>query len=515
MEPLEPWLDRQYRRAAQRDAARAYRHVEIVKTRPGFGQTRHDRSAARSSPRRCWPPTIRTRTISFTGFVIPRWSSMHCACCIEDGSAGAEALAQFSDFVHFSLSLQAARRARAGRDCGLARREWRPTSVKFLRTDDGSRGRARRGGRRRDPRQSGRHARHLELGAPAARRPGTARADAAALAAQRAAAGADLSAAVSTLLRSDLAYTRSTGASLASTSGRRKRACTTTRCASPARRSARRGLAADSSGDAGAGAALAAEARRFAGCSMSYWLADHGYYRSRVLASGAALRQGTRHRRHAGRDARRRGGNGRTRCTIRRCMPRSRGSRRCSMPPTRSIVTDRRTPGAGHGPLCRRCLLFRRRVLFLDAGRGRILLSRGRGAGRDGSAWSARGDAYLQTVRAYTPPSGDMSEQFDQRTGAQTSARHLAWSYAAFISCIAARRRSYRRGSCLPHSSCRTMVLSANGDPSQPAASGSARQRRSRCRRRCPLRPDAPAGHDAPGAAGLASWQELHAGCWS
>ena len=51
-----------------------------------------------------------------------------------------------------------------------------------------------------------------------------------------------------------------------------------------------------------------------------------------------------------------------------------------------------------------------------------------------------RGDAFLETVRAFTPPSGDMSEQFDQKTGAQTSAKHLAWSYAAFISCIAARR---------------------------------------------------------------------------
>jgi len=33
-----------------------------------------------------------------------------------------------------------------------------------------------------------------------------------------------------------------------------------------------------------------------------------------------------------------------------------------------------------------------------------------------------------------------LSEQFDQKTGAQTSAKHLAWSYAAFISCLAARR---------------------------------------------------------------------------
>jgi Glycosyl hydrolases family 15 len=54
--------------------------------------------------------------------------------------------------------------------------------------------------------------------------------------------------------------------------------------------------------------------------------------------------------------------------------------------------------------------------------------------------WIRRGDAFLETVRAYTPVNGDMSEQFDQSTGAQTSARHLAWSYAAFISCIAARR---------------------------------------------------------------------------
>jgi glucoamylase len=51
-----------------------------------------------------------------------------------------------------------------------------------------------------------------------------------------------------------------------------------------------------------------------------------------------------------------------------------------------------------------------------------------------------RGDAFLETVRAFTPASGDMSEQFDRETGAQTSARHLAWSYAAFITAISARR---------------------------------------------------------------------------
>ncbi|MBW4051360.1 MAG: glucan 1,4-alpha-glucosidase [Proteobacteria bacterium] len=61
-----------------------------------------------------------------------------------------------------------------------------------------------------------------------------------------------------------------------------------------------------------------------------------------------------------------------------------------------------------------------------------------RGGARD--ALLARAERYLETVRAFTPESGDMSEQFDQRHGEQTSAKQLAWSYAAFISCAAARR---------------------------------------------------------------------------
>jgi glucoamylase len=59
---------------------------------------------------------------------------------------------------------------------------------------------------------------------------------------------------------------------------------------------------------------------------------------------------------------------------------------------------------------------------------------------RERNAWVTHGNAFLETVRAFTPASGDLSEQFDQRTGEQTSAKHLAWSYAAFISCVMARR---------------------------------------------------------------------------
>jgi glucoamylase len=52
-----------------------------------------------------------------------------------------------------------------------------------------------------------------------------------------------------------------------------------------------------------------------------------------------------------------------------------------------------------------------------------------------------RGDAFLETIRAYTPASGELSEQFDQHTGVQRSAQQLAWSYAAFITCTHARRQ--------------------------------------------------------------------------
>jgi len=60
--------------------------------------------------------------------------------------------------------------------------------------------------------------------------------------------------------------------------------------------------------------------------------------------------------------------------------------------------------------------------------------------------WIAKGDAFLETVRVFTPASGAMSEQFDQRTGEPSSARELAWSYAALISCVAARRAALNRG---------------------------------------------------------------------
>lgn len=54
-------------------------------------------------------------------------------------------------------------------------------------------------------------------------------------------------------------------------------------------------------------------------------------------------------------------------------------------------------------------------------------------AGQERAALIARGDAFMATVRDLTPADGALSEQVDRATGAQTSARHLTWSYAAFV----------------------------------------------------------------------------------
>ena len=66
----------------------------------------------------------------------------------------------------------------------------------------------------------------------------------------------------------------------------------------------------------------------------------------------------------------------------------------------------------------------------------------------DGRALAARalerGDAFMRTVQRFTPASGELAEQFDRTSGAQTSARQLSWSYAAFITAAAARAQARR-----------------------------------------------------------------------
>jgi glucoamylase len=76
---------------------------------------------------------------------------------------------------------------------------------------------------------------------------------------------------------------------------------------------------------------------------------------------------------------------------------------------------------------------FRRRLIAADGAQGNSDFA---------PAALERGDTFMRTVQAHTPAGGDLSEQFDRSTGAQTSAKHLAWSYAAFITAAASRRRA-------------------------------------------------------------------------
>jgi len=64
--------------------------------------------------------------------------------------------------------------------------------------------------------------------------------------------------------------------------------------------------------------------------------------------------------------------------------------------------------------------------------------------GQDRDALLRRGDTFMSTVRNLTPADGALSEQVDRASGAQTSARHLTWSYAAFVSTVRLRAQAHR-----------------------------------------------------------------------
>jgi glucoamylase len=169
-----------------------------------------------------------------------------------------------------------------------------------------------------------------------------------------------------------------------------------------------------------------------------YWDADAGYYKSRVLATGArstkeldiavilagihALGGGNT---HTVRDPR-------MQATLARLEALFDGSY-----PINHNRARRRGPAMGRyaGDV-----YFSGGAYYFSTLGAAEFCFRAAAGSPDAAGWIRRGDAFLETVRTYTPANGELSEQFDQKTGVQTSARHLAWSYAAFISCVAARR---------------------------------------------------------------------------
>ena len=195
-------------------------------------------------------------------------------------------------------------------------------------------------------------------------------------------------------------------------------------------------------GEAAEATALRAEAQAIREALDRYWLPHEGHYRSRIMPPGvastklldiavilAAVHAGDGVHVHSVRDPRMRGTLEKLEQLFDRLYPINRNRPRERAPALGRYEGDVYFSGGAYYF----STLGAAEFCFLAAG----TCSRG---SPERDAWIAHGDAFLETVRAFTPASGDLSEQFDQRTGEQTSAKHLAWSYAAFISCVMARR---------------------------------------------------------------------------
>jgi glucoamylase len=434
MEPLDLWVDRQYPHAARAMLA-SVSALGIVKTRPGFGQSVVPKpgSIVASPVLAAYDPDP---DYFFHWFRDSAVVIDALRLLLEDGTAGADALAQFSDFVHFTLSLQRL----DGREL-VAAPAWRarvaPDFKKFLRSDvdlASAHREAIAGETRVNPDGT------LDISSwPRPQHDGPALR---ALTLMRWQCSArlqpDLDAAVSALLSADLAYTQKHW----------REPCFDlweeelglhyyTLCLAGAALAAGAAFLLQQ-GDARGAQSADADATAIRQLLDDYWLEDQGYYKSRVLASGqrsakeldiavvlAVLHGGGSSQRHSVHDPR-------LHATLARLESLFDAS-----------YAINRERAAAQGPAMGRYagdVYYSGGAYYFSTLAAAEFCFRAAVGATGAQALINRGNAYLETVRRHTPPSGDLSEQFDQNTGVQTSARHLAWSYAAYISCIAARR---------------------------------------------------------------------------
>jgi glucoamylase len=434
MESLDRWIDRQYRHAAHSMLA-SISATGVVKARPGFGQLitpRPGSIVASPVPAAYDPdPDYFFHWYRDSAVVIDALRLLH----LEEG-IDRNPPVQFADFVRFSWSL----RQIDGRRLA-ASSTWRDRVVadfkKFLRSDaelatvhgDAVTAETRVNPDGTPDVSSWPRPQH---DGPAMRALTLLRWSASAR------LGTELAEAVAQLLRADLAYTRA----------RWRQPCFDiweedlglhyyTLCVSAA---ALTGGAAwlARHGPGSEAQASAAEAQAIGRRLDDFWLADPGYYRSRQLPSGersskeldisvilAAIHAEEHQQAHSVHDERMHATLERLEALfdadyqINRERPPERG------PAMGRYAGDRYYSGGAY--------------YFSTLGAAEFCFRAARGSAR-ASDLCKRGDAYLETVRRFTPASGDLSEQFDQNTGEQSSAKHLAWSYAAFISCVGARR---------------------------------------------------------------------------
>ncbi len=447
-ETLEQWIAREYRHAASA-MLRSVSACDIVKERPGFGQTVRPVAGsivASPVPAAYDPdPDYFFHWFRDSAIVIDAVRLLY-----EAGRLGAEALEHFADFVRFSLTLKALD-GRVLVESPHWRRSVAPDFEQYLRGDDllAVSGDAVYADTRVNPDGTldiSRWTRPQHDGPPlralaVLRWLRMLRADSArAVETSAAAPLAD----AEHLLRIDLAFTALhwREPSLDIWEEELGLHYFTLRVSAAALHEGAEwlrdtGLAEDAT----EAAALATEALAIRETLDRFWLEDAGYYRSRIMPPGvvstklldiavilAAVHAGDADASHCARDPRMHATLEKLERLFDRLYPIN--HRR---PPPRAPAMGRYegdvyySGGAYY-------------FSTLGAAEFCFLAARAHGGGEKRRKWAAHGDGFLETVRAFTPASGDLSEQFDQRTGEQTSAKHLAWSYAAFISCATARR---------------------------------------------------------------------------
>ena len=445
-ESLEQWLSREYRHAATA-MLRSISPRDLVKERVGFAQSvRPVAGSIVASPvLASWDPDP---DYFFHWFRDSAIVIDAVRVLFEAGHLGAEALIHFVDFVRFTLSL----RALDGRTL-VAAPQWRtkvqPEFVQYLRGDDlllvhGDAVYADVRVNADGTLDISRWTRPQHDGAPLR-----------ALAVLRwlrtllrepsgssLSVSADALADTERLLRNDLALTAAhwREASLDIWEEELGHHYYTLRVSAAALHEGAQWLLG--AGEATSAAALRAEAQTAREALEQYWVPAEGYYRSRIMPPGAvsakmldiavilaAVHCGHGDELHSARDERMHATLNKLERLFDGLYPINRQRPASRAPAMGRYEGDTYFSGGAYY------------FSTLGAAQFCFLAAASRARGSEARAkWVAHGDEFLETVRAFTPPSGDLSEQFDQRTGEQTSAKHLAWSYAALITCAAARR---------------------------------------------------------------------------
>ncbi len=445
-ETFEQWLGREYRHAASA-MLRSISARDILKERVGFGQTVRpvEGSIVASPVTADWDPDPDYFFHWFrdSAIVIDAVRLLY-----EAGELGAEALTHFADFVRFSLSLKVLD-GRALVESPQWRSKVLPSFTQYLRGDDLSKvfGDAVYADTRVNPDGTldiSRWTRPQHDGPPL-------RALAVlrwlrSLLAER--AGGKLGVPVSTreeaeqLLRIDLALTAALWRepSLDIWEEELGLHYFTLRVSATALYEGAEWLRA--AGETTEAGTLRAEAQSIRETLDRFWQAGEGYYASRIMAPGmsstkmldiavilAAVHAGGHDAAHSVRDPRMQATLEKLEQLFAKLYPINRGK-----PPERGAAMGRYEGD----------VYFSGGAYYfstLGAAEFCFLVAADEPAGSaTRTQWLEHGDAFLATVRSFTPASGDLSEQFDQRTGEQTSAKHLAWSYAAFITSVTARR---------------------------------------------------------------------------